>query len=677
MVPESGADSGTLTAQRRRAIVLRTLFFAAAIVLLLWVCRRGSELPTVATVFTIYVTAAALWVRGQYETSVTPNVELWTPPFPVSGVGSVIFLGLGGLGFALDSGTLLIAGVVGLYFCIGYLVMRLRVKNTGPTWFWRAWLGAFAALVLLGILFLDRGIVAVVAVGLGLVLAPVGASVLAARLILKLSTRPQRQMAAAIVGLVLLAGATTWAFIWVSNPWLLVAFLALVLIVIALVSNTYADIAAIIAVVALLGITPPQEQLPDDLKPGDHTNVLVALGDSYMSGEGAKVYYTGTDDGRDNQCHRSPTSWASMAGQRAPFDGMIFLACSGAKTFNVRAKELAGSPDPESQWNEPGTQLAQYEGLVEDGFTPRLVVISLGGNDAGFATIGAMCLAPGSCQSEGEKLWTNNLPSVEAQLRETFAEVRGAFPDTPVAVVGYPDPIYEPPKPNKTGDPDQDCSHVALSKKDRDFIEDFLGKLNDAVQRAAEGDAGFYYLQEMEQSMADANLQLCDPRNEHRPGLNFIGLRSVNGIAEQRFNPQNWYHNSLHPNERGHAAMLQTFDDWLNEDPRRPAINPDATSDEEQQQNVDDDEFGATACDLYEETDDLPKCSDAADEWVGGQVRDALLLGLWGLILLLAAAGAWLLAISFYAWRLWLGRKEASDAGETASWLESLLGTWR
>ena len=74
----------------------------------------------------------------------------------------------------------------------------------------------------------------------------------------------------------------------------------------------------------------------------------------------------------------------------------------------------------------------------------------------------------------------------------------------------------------------------------------------------------------MQKSLADAHLQLCDQDNDKRPGINFIGLRSVGGFAEQRFNPKNWYHNSLHPNERGHAAMLQVFEQWRRSDTATP-----------------------------------------------------------------------------------------------------------
>src|SRR5690606_10644734 len=95
------------------------------------------------------------------------------------------------------------------------------------------------------------------------------------------------------------------------------------------------------------------------------------------------------------------------------------------------------------------------------------------------------------------------------------------------------------------------CDQVALLESERTFITQFLNALNARV-RAAAAETGVHYLAAMRNSLREAGLQLCDPANEGRPGLNFLGLRSVNGTAEQRFNPLNWSHNSLHPNERGH-----------------------------------------------------------------------------------------------------------------------------
>ena len=579
MVGSDGLTDQPLGAKRKRAIILRTGCFFVAMVALLAASRSGTGLPTVVTVLAVYVATAVLWVRGQYATSIAPDQTIWTPPYRLSAPLTVLSLIVVGVGLGTDSGTTFIAGLAASYFCAGYLVMRVRVEARKSTRFWGTWLGVCAVAVAIGLAIPSSKPALLVAV-LGAVLTPIALGVLAGRAITALTDGSparlwrrswSRRQVAAIGGLAVAVGAAL-SLSRVGNLSMVIGLVCLGLAVVGLVSNTYADIAAVILVVALLGITPHHETFPKGLIPAEgDANVLVALGDSYMSGEGARVFYEGTDDG-DNQCHRSPTSWAAMAGSRLPFDRLVFLACSGASTYNVRSERQPttepGSPEPENQYDEPGTQLDQYADRVKAGFTPKLVVIGLGGNDAGFSTIAAMCLAPGDCKDKGRELWSRNLPAVQAELAATFAEVRGVFDSTPVVVVGYPDPIYSPTKAEiAEGAPRQDCSNVALSTADREFVEEFIGDLDATVEAAAQEVEGFTYLAQMEDSLEAANLQLCDPRNENRPGLNFIGLRSVDGIAEQRFDPKNWYHNSLHPNERGHAAMLQTFETWLATEP--------------------------------------------------------------------------------------------------------------
>jgi lysophospholipase L1-like esterase len=370
--------------------------------------------------------------------------------------------------------------------------------------------------------------------------------------------------------------------------------------------------------------------------------VLVALGDSYMSGEGADLYYDEDDLDHGNHCNRAPTAWAAMAGQtRRLFDSVAFLACSGARTYNVRH---GGTP----QYNEPATQLDQVRALktrLGGTLEPSLVVVGLGGNDAGFATIGMTCLAPGDCSDE-RHLWEQNLPRVGKALSDTYEAIRSEFENAAVLVTAYPAPIYtEDGKPRK-------CDQVALSTADMAFVSEFVTELNATVRRAAAANR-FHFLGDMEDALADAHLQLCDPENDQRPGLNFIGLRSVGGVAEQRFNPKHWYHNSLHPNERGHAAMLQVFEQWL-------ADHPDPEKDAPAGGSPNSDARGAPEppCDLVRDAQSTTAlCDDEAARWVRGEIAGVLLWRAWGLQIAVATLAAWLLAVALFGWwRPWWPR---------------------
>ena len=152
----------------------------------------------------------------------------------------------------------------------------------------------------------------------------------------------------------------------------------------------------------------------------------------------------------------------------------------------------------------------------------------------------------------------------------------------------------------------------------------------------------------MENALADAHLQLCDDRNSDRPGINFIGLRSVGGVAEQRFNPANWYHNSLHPNERGHAAMVQVFARWWRSQHDRDGKL--MLSERAPIKTLKPPPFGAPTCVLSTNTNKaLERCTHMGQTWALEQLRKTLLP--WLLLVVLAAAGAWWFGAGLFGWK--------------------------
>src|SRR6267143_709118 len=84
----------------------------------------------------------------------------------------------------------------------------------------------------------------------------------------------------------------------------------------------------------------------------------VALGDSYSSGVGTRVYY---NDG--TSCQRSPDAYAPLIASQRGY-ALNFQACSGAKTTDVNNNQLG--------------PLAS---------TTNLATITIGGNDAGFSNV--------------------------------------------------------------------------------------------------------------------------------------------------------------------------------------------------------------------------------------------------------------------------------------------------
>ncbi|GID93777.1 GDSL-type esterase/lipase family protein [Amorphoplanes digitatis] len=661
----------------RAGSIRRTLVFAAALAALLYFARSGATSLTVQVLFTAFIAAATIWLRGQYADSL--DGRQWVIPRWFGELLLAAAVALVVLFHLLDQGSFAVIGVLLAYFVAGSAVAQVRQSESvhllrlrGGRRFaeihpmrWGLPLTvagvvlAFGGAALLGPAgqIVPGALLLVLAV---LVLLPVGLAIWSEQVIRRLCRRDEAR--ARLLGLGVTGGAVFVAVtaaaagLW-NSRWLIGVMLVLGLLVVACVSTTQADIVAVMAVVALMGVTPLQASEHGQLDPRGGAGVLVALGDSYMSGEGASIYFEGTDDGGGNQCRRSPTAWAAMAAQDATnFDGLAFLACSGARTANVLTEHpvarsvqaRVGMPAPGPQRGEGRTQLDAYQ-RIRGSFRPRLVVLSIGGNDAGFSTIGVMCVAPGDCAGRAG-LWRDSLDQVRRQLRATYLEVDAAFPDVPVVVVPYPDPISIR---------EDGCRQVALSRAEQRFVHEFLtGGLNQVIRQTAE-EFGFHYLAGMQDALAGAHLQLCDPLNDGRPGINFIGLRSVRGIAEQRFNPANWTHSSLHPNERGHAAMLRVFQTWwatgkATMTPREAVGTPardrsaDAVAD---RQRTTREQATATAtrqappCGLFDATEQ--GCRPQGQRWAYRQVGWALLT--YGGFALLAAAGAWCVSVALFA----------------------------
>jgi len=136
----------------------------------------------------------------------------------------------------------------------------------------------------------------------------------------------------------------------------------------------------------------------------------VSLGDSYSSGDGTGVYYSSS-----GSCYRSPDAYPPLVAA-AEGDTLNFQACSGATTSTVISSQLSAL-----------------------GSSTNLVTITIGGNDAGFATVMEDCaLYFFPCQSAistANAYIKNSLPGV---LNTTYNDIRADAPNAQVIVLGYP-----------------------------------------------------------------------------------------------------------------------------------------------------------------------------------------------------------------------------------------------
>ena len=306
---------------------------------------------------------------------------------------------------------------------------------------------------------------------------------------------------------------------------------------------------AVIAVLLLgfvLGWVLVDRTSDADLSPTPTSlRTVVALGDSYISGEGAPQFFPGTNlAGADgNQCRRAPTAYPYLVADRLGAD-LVFLACAGA-----RAEDLDGDGDPPVPYPDvAGTedQLQRFAILDRDRVdSVDAVLISVGGNDVGFSTIVQACLLPQSCVADADlaQQWLDNVGRIGPRLAATYRAVRDTVgDDTPVVAMLYP----------VVARPTQGCDLV-FDESEIEFVGRFTDALNAEISRVA-AQVG---VNVVDLSDAFDGRTLCGDD----PAVNGIQLAPTEGPVVDRLNPTNWVHGSLHPRVDGHRLIADLLID--------------------------------------------------------------------------------------------------------------------
>jgi GDSL-like Lipase/Acylhydrolase family len=612
------------------------------------------------------------------------NIE-WIALRLTSGAGSqilpwvmfAVFISLGVVGLVVFStghqrlDWLGVAGAVCVVAAVGWLVEILR---------------GIKPLVRIGLLLMVAGLVAAglalwwlltghpgsvlkfilyALVGLGLAAVVVGFNLLSEQAVtwLRAGHRLRLRWVAVIAGTAIFAGLSVLATVTQHSwgLWLGVAGIAAVLML-AIVSDSHLDVAIIIGALTLLAIAPATATYQNPVidyqgalaLKGIPQNTVVALGDSYMSGEGSGIYYEGTDHpgtGSRDQCRRSPQTFPALALTDATFvhqtglEHLLLLACSGALTGQViRQQDDPNGYDVQS--GEPGTQLDQLNKILQQNHNhtkPALVLIAIGGNDAGFGSVGQSCLAPGNCADLSDphspaKLFNENLTNnVPNELDTLFASITKMLPGVPVVAVPYPQPV-DTPQNAAAGLPR--CDGTLVTASERAWVYNFIQNLDSTIEDAA-ADAHISYMDNMQQAFTSHGDQLCGnhPTGWHGAAVYPLALKSVNGLATERFNPTRWFHNSLHPDAVGHRDMMIAFRNWMaiHPLPSLPrATDPDAAKPTTTQPGH---------CGFSTDPK-ISSCERAVGSWEAGQVG-----ALWwrALIALVAVAALWVACVGAVA----------------------------
>ena len=287
--------------------------------------------------------------------------------------------------------------------------------------------------------------------------------------------------------------------------------------------------------VVRLGGTDKSSKCSPRRDPAGRRRTLLALGDSYSSGQGAGDYDP-TTKVRANTCYRSPYAWPQVLAEESGLFPIQSLACSGARIDDV---------DDGRSSREPERQISQISRIGVIGGQPDVITLTIGGNDVGFKNVLGACVAPTDCTRRYRKpsgdLLEQRIEKVSDELPALYRKIVDAAPRAKVVVTGYPRLFAADVSTSRSGN----CAAGGLiSAREAGYLNDVGRSLSLAIRRAA----------------LAANVEYVDV-TEAFDGheLRCTGEPYVHSLHASR--------DSFHPTKRGHAQLADVVDRAI--DPRR------------------------------------------------------------------------------------------------------------
>jgi len=232
----------------------------------------------------------------------------------------------------------------------------------------------------------------------------------------------------------------------------------------------------------------------------------VALGDSYSSGLGAGSYISSS-----GSCDRSnnayPEQWADA---HAPAS-FVSVACSGASTSDVISSQVSAL-----------------------SASTTLVSLTIGGNDAGFASTMETCvlLSTSTCVNAvaaDEAFISAQLPG---RLTSTLQAIRAHAPNAKIVLLGYPD-LYDLSRSGL-------C--IGLSTADRTALNGGADALDSALQAAANANGATF----ADVRPRFSGHEICDGGSSWLNSVNFLSISSS-------------YHPNASGQEQGYEPVFSQY----------------------------------------------------------------------------------------------------------------------
>jgi lysophospholipase L1-like esterase len=300
---------------------------------------------------------------------------------------------------------------------------------------------------------------------------------------------------------------------------------------------------------------------------------IFALGDSYMSGEGAGTFYDGSDRLIRNGCRRAPTAYPVIVARALAADPppgrdgahLTFIACSGAEATNIGDRFEDPDAKPERQYRDQPLQIESLDAGAD------VVILSVGGNDARFAEVVMTCSGTSKGCVEKAEPWLARLDPladhrganavyVQDSLRDVMRRIAEIAPGARRYVTTYPNPLSA-----------RECTGIGLDAGEVRFIREvFLPQLNAEIELAAAA-KGFTVIHLFD---AFAGQGLCaDGPESHGPAMNSWRFQRIGAPIA---GPNQLLRGSMHPTEAGHQLLGARVEAQIRRDLEGGAPPPDA-----------------------------------------------------------------------------------------------------
>jgi lysophospholipase L1-like esterase len=253
------------------------------------------------------------------------------------------------------------------------------------------------------------------------------------------------------------------------------------------------------------------------------------LGDSFSSGQGAKVYDTGTVT-PTNQCYRSANAYARLldSDPSVPLQLTKFVACGGATTTDIYQSYTYPDAPPQNTALSSAT---------------NVVTLTIGGNDIGFSDVIRTCANPVQDCDGAFSLANDNLGMLDTWLPTAYLNILQKAPNAKIYVVGYPRMVVAGPSCLLTGENGTDFPFTEERKlKAVTLLNALNKKISDNVASVRSLGSNYARLRFVDAAASDSPFAGHDVCSTD-PYFNGLLLNSV---------PE-----SFHPNEKGQAAYAQ------------------------------------------------------------------------------------------------------------------------